>query len=76
MGAHSNLSKKTRKKWEVAADKKFIIVDHKGNWGHCARCIEANGDIWDVNKKTKECVLDEEFYWKNNAIRRKECVNE
>jgi len=52
------LNKKTWRKFERAASKKFVQIFHTGHWRYVAHCIDENGIEWEVNRKTNEihCV--------------------
>lgn len=57
------INAKTHKKFEKAADMKFVYILHKGSNGHWALCAKEDGTVWDVNKKSGYKSLNEKYYY-------------
>jgi len=59
---------KTHRKFEKAADMKFVYILHKGSYGNWALCAKEDGTVWGVDKKSGEKTLNERYYYKNGGI--------
>lgn len=62
------LSQKTHRKFEKAANMKFVDILHKGCWGNYAECASENGDVFGVNKKTGETKRLSDLHYKNGTF--------